>query len=344
MSVRRREAGFGRPIRYRLPPFRVAAAYTQLSETTDWGLALLHVPEQWRETQGAGVRVALLDTGIEHTHPDLLGAVDDLRDFTGGASGTLDRVGHGTHTAGIVGARRNDRGVVGVAPECRLLVGKVLGDDGSGADDSVAAGIDWAVQAGADVVSMSLGSPTPSPAIAAAVARAAAAGKFLICAAGNDGRDQSVNYPARFDDTVAVGAVDRHGRIAEFSSRGPEVDVCAPGEDVLSTYLGGGYARLSGTSMAAPFVSGVVALLLAKHKRTAGATPVETPSQLIEHLQRTATDAGPTGRDPSYGFGLIDPAKLLADDVATPVERVEIGPVSVNGRSGTFVFVPTTTH
>ena len=340
MSVRRRDAGFCRPIRYRLPPFRVAAAYTQLSETADWGLALLHVPEHWKQTQGAGVRVALLDTGLEHTHADLHGAVDALRDFTGSPSGALDRVGHGTHTAGIVGARRNDRGVVGVAPECRLLIGKVLGDDGSGLDDSVAAGIDWAVQSGADVISLSLGAPTPSPAIAAAVARAVAAGKFLICAAGNDGQSAGVNYPARFDDTVAVGAVQRNGRIAEFSSRGPEVDLCAPGEDILSTYLGGGYARLSGTSMAAPFVSGVVALLLAKHKQAGGATPVETPSQLIEHLQRTATDAGPTGRDPSYGFGLIDPAKLLADEIATPTDRLEIGPVSVNGRTGTFVFVP----
>lgn len=341
--LKNEQAGsFRRPIRYRLPPFRVAAAYTQLSETVDWGLALLHVPEQWRQTQGQGVRVALLDTGLEHTHPDLRGAVDELRDFTGSPSGALDRVGHGTHTAGIVGARRNDRGVVGVAPECRLLIGKVLGDDGSGADDAVAAGIDWAVQAGADVISMSLGSPTPSAAIAAAVARAVAAGKFLICAAGNDGRDRSVNYPARFDDTVAVGAVQRNGRIAEFSSRGPEVDVCAPGEEILSTYLGGGYARLSGTSMAAPFVSGVVALLLAKHKQAGGATPVETPRQLIEHLQRTATDAGPTGRDPSYGFGLIDPAKLLNDEVTAPADRLEIGPVLVNGRTGTFVFVPTT--
>ncbi len=252
MSVRRQDFGFRRPIRYRLPPFRVAAAYTQLSETTDWGLALLHVPEHWKQTQGQGIRVALLDTGLEHTHVDLLGAVDDLCDFTGSPSGALDRVGHGTHTAGIVGARRNDRGVVGVAPECRLLIGKVLGDDGSGLDDSVAAGIDWAVQSGADVISLSLGAPTPSPAIAAAVSRAVAAGKFLICAAGNDGQSAGVNYPARFDDTVAVGAVQRDGRIAEFSSRGPEVDLCAPGEDILSTYLGGGYARLSGTSMAAP--------------------------------------------------------------------------------------------
>ncbi|MCE9604585.1 MAG: S8 family peptidase [Planctomycetia bacterium] len=352
MSVRRRDRGLERPIRYRLPPFRVTAAYTQLSETIDWGLAMYHVPDHWRETAGRDVRVAVLDTGLELTHPDLRGAVDEVRDFTGSRFGAEDRVGHGTHTAGTIGARRNDVGVIGVAPECRLLIGKVLGDDGSGSDDVVAAGIDWAAQAGADVISMSLGSPVASSAIEDAVRRAVAAGKFIVCAAGNDGRLNSVNYPAKFDDTVAVGAVDRDGRICDFSSRGDEVDLCAPGQDVLSTYLRGGYAKLSGTSMATPFVSGVVALLLAKHRAYGGTTPVETPAQLIEHLQRTAIDAGPQGRDPAYGFGLIDPDAVLQDTPTTiapmpsPVvdgpnnERFELGPLSINGRLGTLVFVP----
>jgi subtilisin family serine protease len=347
MSVRRQDVRFGRPIRYRLPPFRVNAAYTQLSETVDWGLTLLRVPEQWRLTRGAGVRVAVLDTGIEASHPDLLGAIDQVRDFTAagrspGSAVAADRVGHGTHTAGVIGARRNDRGVVGVAPECRLLIGKVLGDDGAGADDAVAAGIDWAVAAEADVLSLSLGSPSPSNAIAAAVARAVAAGRFVVCAAGNEGRDRSVNYPARLDDVVAVGAVDRRGQLAEFSSRGPEVDVCAPGQDILSTYLNAGYARLSGTSMAAPFVAGLAALVLAKHKARGGDTPVTSPAELLEHLRRTATDAGPVGRDDGYGFGLVDPTRLLADTAAPSAgARCEIGPVSLNGRQGMFVFVPT---
>ncbi|MBN8627097.1 MAG: S8 family peptidase [Planctomycetes bacterium] len=346
MSVRRQDIRFGRPIRYRLPPFRVAAAYTQLSETVDWGLALLRVPEQWRLTRGAGIRVAVLDTGIEASHPDLVGAIDQVRDFTAtarspGSAVAADRVGHGTHTAGVIGARQNDRGVVGVAPECRLLIGKVLGDDGAGADDFVAAGIDWAVATGADVLSLSLGSPTPSNAIAAAVARAVAAGRFVVCAAGNDGRDRSVNYPARLDDVVAVGAVDRRGQLADFSSRGPEVDVCAPGQEILSTYLNAGYARLSGTSMAAPFVAGLAALVLAKHKARGGDTPVTSPAELLEHLRRTATDAGPAGRDDGYGFGLVDPTRLLADAAApTTGDRCEIGTVSLNGRSGKFVFVP----
>ena len=346
MTVRRNDIRFSSPARYRLPPYRVSAVTTQLAETIDWGLALLGVPEQWRTTRGAGIRVAVLDTGVDLAHPDLAGALDDVRDFTASAVGADDRVGHGTHTAGIVGARRNERGVVGVAPECRLLVGKVLGDDGAGRDDEVAAGIDWAANAGADVISLSLGSPTPSAAIEAAVRRAAAAGKILVCAAGNDGRDDAVNYPARLDDTIAVGAIDRRGRIAEFSSRGDEVDLCAPGEDVLSTYLRGGYARFSGTNMAAPLVSGVVALLLAKHRAFGGATPADTPRRVLDHLRRTAIDAGPTGRDPAYGFGLVNPRDLLADRAgdtapAESQQRIEFGPVTLNGRPGTFVFVPT---
>jgi len=351
MSIRRRDRKFAAPPLFRLPPYRVTASYVQLSETVDWGLALYRIPDHWRETSGRGVCVAVLDMGLDLSHPDLQNGVDEVRDFTGSRFGADDRVGHGTHTAGTIGARRNELGVVGVAPECRLLIGKVLGDDGSGTDEVVAAGIDWAVAAGADVISLSLGAPTPSVVLESAVRRAVAAGKFIICAAGNDGavagRGDSVNYPARFDGTVAVGAVDRAGRVCDFSSRGPEVDLCAPGDDVLSTYLRGGYAKLSGTSMAAPFVTGVVALLLAKHRASPSATPVETPAQLIEHLHRTATDAGPTGRDPAYGFGLIDPGAVLADAPSTPpstdvphVERFELGPILINGRAGMLVFAP----
>jgi subtilisin family serine protease len=130
---------------------------------------------------------------------------------------------------------------------------------------------------------------------------------------GNAGRRNSVNYPARWRETVAVAAVDRNGRLSRFSSRGSQVDIAAPGQDVLSTYAGGGYAKLSGTSMAAPFVAGVVALLIALHRDAADAsTPLRTLGDLHEHLRRTARDAGPTGHDPGYGWGLINPDKLLS--------------------------------
>jgi len=343
----------GEPI-YRLPPYRVESVIVSLAETIDWGLAAFGIPDQWRDTRGQGVRVAVLDTGIDAEHTDLAEAIDDARDFSGSRFGPADRQGHGTHVAGTIAARQNDRGVIGVAPQCRLLIGKVLGDDGSGSSQAVAAGIDWAADSGARVISMSLGSPQPSGAIHAAIGRALAKGCFVICAAGNDGRADSVNYPGRWPETVAVGAVDRHGRVARFSSRGEQVDICAPGQDILSTYLGGGYAKLSGTSMATPFVSGVVALLVAKHLQRGGQTPVETQQQLVEHLRRTARDAGPAGKDPSYGYGLINPESVLAGVANEPPSSAPseppgppnvgadftLGPLRVNGVWGSLVFVP----
>lgn len=330
----------------RLPPVTVEEVSTTLAETVDWGLKLGGIPAHWRTTRGEGVRVAVLDTGIDLGHPDFAGAIEATADFTGSAAGVNDRQGHGTHTAGTVGARQNSVGVVGVAPECRLLVAKVLGDNGAGDARQVAAGIDWAVKQGAEVLSLSLGSPGPSAEIEQALRRAVGAGCLVVCAAGNDGRPDSVGYPAAWDElAVAVGAVDEAGRLAPFSSLGPEVDVCAPGVNVLSTYPGGGYARLSGTSMATPFVTGVVTLALAKHRLHGGGTPLDNQRQLIEHLQRTARDAGPTGPDSGYGFGLIDPARVIGEGSRPEGSMPEVSwtaRLTVGGRvvEGAWVFVP----
>jgi subtilisin family serine protease len=299
---------------FRLPPYRVEATFAPmaLTEIIDWGLALLHVPDHWKQTQGDGVRVALLDSGIDESHPDLAAAIDEARDFTQSRRGPADRNGHGTHVAGIVAARQNNRGVIGVAPQSRLLIAKVLGDDGIGNSAAVAAGVDWACDHGASIISMSLGSPQPDVQLRQAIERAAAKGVFVIAAAGNAGRPNSVNYPARWRETVAVAAVDRNGQLSRFSSRGPQIDIAAPGQDVLSTFRNGGYAKLSGTSMAAPFVAGVVALLIALHRGATDArTPLQSIDDLLEHLYRTASDAGAIGHDPGYGWGLINPDGLL---------------------------------
>ncbi len=329
---------------YRLPPFRVESVFKALSETVDWGLSAYHVPDHWKATRGKGIKVAVLDTGIDESHPDLVDAIDDARDFTRSRFGPIDQNGHGTHTSGTIAARQNNVGVIGVAPDCRLLIGKVLGDDGAGSADLVATGIDWACDAGADVISMSLGSPQPDDAMLGAISRAASKGKFLIAAAGNDGRANSVNYPARWRDTIAVAAVDRAGQLAPFSSRGPEIDVAAPGQDIVSTWLRGGYAKLSGTSMATPFVAGVVALALSLQRQTANpAAPLRTISDLRDLLGRTSTDAGPAGRDDGFGWGLINPDSLLAP-AATPAPpdagQFVLGGITLNGREGVLVFQP----
>jgi subtilisin len=321
-----------------LPPFRIETTLTALAETVDWSLTNYHIPVHWKATRGQNVKVAVLDTGIDEAHPDLMDAIDDARDFTRSRFGPVDRNGHGTHTAGTIAARENSVGVIGVAPECRLLVGKVLSDDGAGSSAAVAAGIDWACDSGANIVSLSLGSPQPDPLLLAAVTRAASKGVFIIAAAGNEGRENSVNYPARWRDTIAVGAVNENGELAPFSSRGPEVDIAAPGENILSTWLDRGYAKLSGTSMATPFVAGVVALAVALHRDAEHIrTPLRTVADLRDHLARTAVDAGPPGKDTQFGWGLVNPDSILSID-QTETQPPTSTPAPIAG--GLWIWIP----
>ena len=333
---------------YRLPPFKIDETLlaSDLTTVIDRSLTIYGVPQAWTHTRGEGVTVAVLDTGVDVDHPDLAQAVVEAEDFTGSSAGSGDRVGHGTHCSGTIGARGR---LNGVAPACRLIHGKVLGDDGSGMDPWIAGGINWAVAHGADVISGSFGSNTPSPIMAASIRAAVAQGKFFVFAAGNDhrvGGGNEVDHPAKLRQGIAVAAVDENNRIAPFSSRGPEVDIAAPGVNILSTYPGGGYARMSGTSMATPFVAGVVALCLAKHRKGgAGRTPLDTIEQLKKHLSATATDAGAPGFDVDYGFGLIAPGKLIdavsgpADPPAPlPVDVMALGDFAKDGRMGQLLW------
>lgn len=297
---------------YKLPPFTVDKVMLATAETIDWGLRLLNIPPLWQETKGEGIKVAVLDTGIALEHPDLKPAVLDARDFTRSSSGPSDVQGHGTHVAGIVAARRNAHGIVGVAPMAKILAAKVLNDEGTGSSDEIVAGIRWATEAGADILSLSLGSPAPDPDIHLALVSAIHQGKFVITAAGNEGPDlDTVGYPAGYPEMVAVGSIDRRQHLSRFSSRGRQVDVVAPGDGITSCYPPRGFATLSGTSMATPFVSGVVALMLSKHRKHGGKTTVRNQRDLVEHLCKTSMDAGPSGMDPLYGCGILDPKKLI---------------------------------
>jgi len=300
-----------RPI-YRLPPFKVDKVMLSTAETIDWGLKLLGIPPLWKETQGEGIKVGVLDTGIALEHPDLQPAILKAQDFTRSPSAAYDAQGHGTHVSGIIAARRNAHGIVGVAPEAKIIVAKVLNDEGAGTSQDIVAGIHWAIESKADILSMSLGSPEPDEEIHQALILAISKGIFVITAAGNEGPDlDTVGYPAGFPEMVAVGSIDRRKRLSQFSSRGRQVDVVAPGDKITSCYPPRSYATLSGTSMATPFISGVVALALAKHRKMGGKTPLRTQQDLIEHLCRTSADAGLDGFDPLYGCGIVNPEKLI---------------------------------
>jgi len=280
-------------------------APSQPAQTLPWGVD--RIDAELSTHSGLGVTVCVVDTGIDKDHPDLQANLAGGRNFV--AKGVTvdptkwdDDNGHGTHVAGTVAALDNTIGVVGVAPSASLLAAKVLKRQGSGYLSDVIAGVDWCVQSGAKVVSMSLGSSSDVQAFHDAVDAAYAAGALLVAAAGND-YGGAVSYPAAYSSVVAVSATDKSDNLAAFSNVGPEVELAAPGVSVLSTWKDGGYATASGTSMSTPHVSGVAALAWE-------ANPLFSNVEVRALLQSTADDLGAAGKDNFFGYGLVD-AQLL---------------------------------
>jgi major intracellular serine protease len=263
------------------------------------------IPRIWSETQGEGVKVAVLDTGIDTDHRDLTNALIDSQDFTG--KGIEDQNGHGTHCAGIIAAYSDHKGLIGIAPKAKLLIGKVLDQDGKGELENIVQGINWAVEKKANIISISFGGNYSSNELHKAIHHALAEGVFVICAAGNQGSlyQSNISYPARYGGVITIAAHDQNGHPLGSSSRGGELDFIAPGDEVFSTYKDGGYAKLTGTSMAASWVAGLAALIKSKHnKKRNNETPLENNEDLREHLLRMASHPGSHDNETGYG-GLI---------------------------------------
>jgi subtilisin family serine protease len=305
---------------YKLPPYEVKDVITTLSQKMDWGIVQNNIPKTWTTTQGEGVKVMVIDTGWSN-HKDL--GDNSLPGIcTVPRQDVVDRQGHGTHVAGIIAAQNNSTGMVGVAPKATVIGVKALGDDGSGSYDSIAMALEYAIEQKPDVISMSLGSPSTSKRITKAVKKLTKMNIPIICAAGNDGA-RGVDYPGKYPETIAIAAYDKHGNIANFSGIGEQVDFAAPGVDIYSTYLKNRYAVLSGTSMACPFISGIVALLLAKHKKQekeTGKNDCKTIDQIKEHLLKYTIDKGIIGKDSKWGYGMIDVENMILDDTIIPVD------------------------
>jgi subtilisin family serine protease len=283
---------------------------TQPPETLPWGVDRIDADLVWGITTGDPIKVAIVDTGIDVKHPDL---IDNLK---GGVSTVWyttsynDDNGHGTHVAGIVAAVDNTIGVIGVGPKIDLYAVKVLDRRGSGYLSDVIEGLDWAIQNKMQVVNMSLGTSSDVLSFREAVQRVNAAGIVQVAAAGNTGG--SVIYPAAYSEVIAVSATDSTDTLASWSSRGPEVDLAAPGVDIYSTYKGSTYKTLSGTSMAAPHVTGTAALVLTQTaKCDLDLDGKCSPSEVQQRLEATAEDLGVAGRDDLYGSGLVDAEKAV---------------------------------
>jgi thermitase len=292
-------------VRYAEPNYIASIADTIPSDpnwSLQYGLVNIRAPQGWDYSTGStAVTIAILDSGVDLGHADLAAKIVPGFDFVNGDAIPQDDNGHGTHVAGIAAASGNNGiGVAGVSWGARIMPIKVLNAGGNGSFADVAAGITWATDNGAQIINLSLGGASASTVLQDAVNYADGKGVLLVAAAGNTGIN-FVLYPARYPNVIAVGAVDSTNNLAVFSNYGPELDLVAPGAAIYSTVIGG-YGYNSGTSMAAPYVSGLAAILRGFNS---------SPTTITSEMESTALDLGAAGFDVSYGFGLIQMDKAL---------------------------------
>ncbi|WP_232107615.1 MULTISPECIES: type VII secretion-associated serine protease mycosin [Streptomyces] len=306
---------------------------SQPYEGRPWALQRVNLDELWAQSKGAGVQVAVIDTGVDIKNPQLTKAVDASKGKNflppknskgeeierGNASGTTDTVGHGTRVAGIIAARpAQGTGFVGLAPEATIIPIKQNDAEGNGTAATLASSIRHAVDVGADVINISQDTAKaikPDASLEQAVNYAFSREIVVVASAGNDGLGGNVKitYPASYKGVLAVASSDRNNERAPFSQSGEFVGVAAPGVDMISTVPGNGHCSDNGTSFSAPYVAGVAALLKAKY-------PKWTAQQIVAQIEQTAERSIP-GHDRLVGWGVVDPVKALTDvDPANPIE------------------------
>ncbi|WP_446040707.1 type VII secretion-associated serine protease mycosin [Streptomyces sp. SID1121] len=293
-----------------------------------WALQRVLLDELWSQSTGKGVRVAVIDTGVDVRNPQLTPAVDvksgrnkmkrGLKDDFGGTiergkeDGTTDTVGHGTKVAGIIAARpREGTGFVGLAPGATIIPIQQNDAEGHGTAETLADAITYAVEARADIINISQDTANavePSPELKQAVDNALDQDVVVVASAGNDGLGGNVKetYPASYEGVLAVASSDRNNERAAFSQSGEFVGVAAPGVDMVSTVPGGGHCADNGTSFSAPYVAGVAALIKGKH-------PDWTPKQIVAQIEQTA-ERSIAGHDRLVGWGVVDPVRALTED------------------------------
>lgn len=304
-----------------LPPFvinDINPVLAQSGDTVDWGITALKIPQIHSEfgITGKGVKVAIVDTAADLQHEDLIGAIIENHNTTN--EKYVPTNGHGSGCAALIGARKNDKGILSVAPDCQIIAIKALLESGSGNMVDITEAVNLAIDRGAQVISMSLGGSSTVPGLKTAIKRATDAGIYVICAAGNAGQDNSVGYPAKYPEAYAVAATNQASKVSAFSSRGPEVDIAAPGERILTAWKNGGYATVSGTSFACPITAGCFALFIEAGIKV-------TPSM----TQVTAIDIEEPGVDLKSGYGLINPYELIKKYKATTIAAKCDAPVPV---------------
>lgn len=329
------------PLDKQLIPYTIDETYGSIQDVNPEGIQMIHAPRVWDESkQGEDIVVAVIDTGIDKDHPDLEDRIIDGKDFTDTGDFDDDN-GHGTHVSGTILASLDGQGVVGVAPKSQVLALKALNAQGAGTieqiNNALEYAINWEGQNGekVNIISMSLGGQ-PNDQEHQLIKEAVQNEILVVCAAGNsgDGNPDTPEraYPGAYEEVVEVGAVNFSREIADFSNTNKEIDLVAPGVGIISTYIGGRYAKLSGTSMATPHVSGSAALIR-------NLTGVKTERKLFAQLVRHAKDLG---FDPmAQGNGLVDlTAAQSPEEPNDPDQETVKVTVEVNGetKEKTFKF------
>lgn len=301
---------------FKISDFKILSVNeTQNNEVIDYGVKMVGAPLEWKETMGEGIRIGIIDTGICTSHPEFSHRIAAGINFTRESPGSIeDFNGHGTHVAGILSAEKNGIGVVGVAPKSKLYIAKAFDKSGKTDYTAVEKSLLWLADNDVDVINMSFSSPYTSARYNRLIQMVHNKGISMICAAGNEGinGNNTIGYPANFPQTIAVSAVDVNKNIADFSSKGSAAEISAAGINIYSTYLNGGYAMLSGTSMATPIITGAVAILQAKgilryHRRL-------TPDEIRLLLNIYTEDLSGLGRDDRYGYGLFSFGRITGSD------------------------------
>ncbi|MFD8072854.1 type VII secretion-associated serine protease mycosin [Streptomyces sp. NPDC059718] len=301
----------------------VVPAHADAVRDADWALDALHAQEAWQRTKGAGVTVAVLDTGVDGTHPDLTGQVLKGKDMVGFGARRGDSAWarHGTGMAGIIAGHGHgpggSDGVLGIAPEARILPVRVILEDKdpqrkkarTTRGSALADGIRWAADHGADVINLSLGDDSrtahPEAQEDDAIQYALRKGVVVVASSGNGGEQGNrASYPAAYPGVIAVAAVDRYGSRASFSTRRWYATVAAPGVDVVIADPNRRYYEGWGTSTASAYVSGTAALVRSAYPRL-------SPAQVKRLLEDSARNTPAEGRDDAVGYGLVDPAAAL---------------------------------
>jgi subtilisin len=278
----------------RLSPgeIRRQASFARSKPFIPWGIRHIQAPLAWKAATGQEIRIGVIDTGVDFSHPDLRDSIAGGINLIHRHLPPLDDNGHGTHISGTIAAGAG-QGMSGVAPHAKLYAVKAFDHNGTSFVTDIVKGIDWCVSHGIHIINMSFGMKSYSPSLETAVRNAAKEGVVIIASSGNEGKKGIIDYPARFPNTIAVGATGRNGKIAGFTNRSTQIDIYAPGERIVSTWLNGKYQELSGTSMATSHVSGVAALMMALK-------PGISLSMLLSGLQRSAMPISSTARKSGF--------------------------------------------